>query len=42
MDVTELKYFMHRANLHRTNPPLFKRISDVAKMGEFKATWTLE
>ena len=31
IDVTELRHFMHRSSLHRTNPPLFKRINDTAR-----------
>ena len=28
VDVAELKLYLHRANLHKTNPALFKRIND--------------
>jgi hypothetical protein len=32
ISVKQLKHNLHRANLHRTNPPLFKRVNDyVAK-----------
>ena len=30
VDVTELKHYFYRVNVHRTNPPLFKRINDIA------------
>ena len=50
IDVKQLKHFLHRANLHRTNPPLFKRINDYvcdmeklkALKQDFKETWKLE
>ena len=42
VDVTELKFYLHKANLHRTNPALFKRINDVAYNSDFKATWTCD
>ena len=37
IDVTELKHYLHRSNVHRTNPPLFKRINDVALQSDFTA-----
>ena len=40
IDVTELRHFMNRMKLHRTNPPLFKRINDIAWQSDFKVTWT--
>ena len=42
VDVTELKHYLHRANLHRTNPSLFKRINDIASWSDFKEEWSLE
>lgn len=42
VDVTELKHYLHRANIHRTNPSLFKRLSDVSKKSDFTERWTLE
>ena len=30
VDLTELKHYLHKANIHRTNPALFKRINDIA------------
>ena len=42
LDVTELKHFLHRANLHSENPALFKIINDIAVNSEFKQQWTLE
>ena len=36
LDVTELKHFLHRANLHSENPALFKIINDIAINSEFK------
>jgi len=42
VDVTDLKHYLHKVNLYRTNPPLFKRISDLATESNFTATWTLE
>lgn len=50
IDVKQLKHFLHRANLHRTNPPLFKRINDYvydtekdnAQQSDFKETWKLQ
>ena len=41
IDVTELKLYLHRANMHRTNPTLFKKINDVARESDFTARWTL-
>ena len=37
IDVTELKLYMHRANLHRLNPTLFKKINDIARESDFTA-----
>ena len=31
LDVTELKHYLHKGNLHVINPPLFKAINDIAK-----------
>ena len=42
IDVTELKHFMHKADLDRKNPALFKRIGDIARNSDFKEKWTLE
>ena len=42
LDVTELKHYRHRANLHSENPALFKIINDVAVNSEFQQQWTLE
>ena len=42
LDVTELKHFFHRANLHSENPALFKIINDIAVNSEFKEQWTLD
>lgn len=42
MDVTELKHYLHRANIHRTNPSLFKRVSDHARKSDFTAKWSLD
>lgn len=42
VDVTELKHYLHRVNIHRTNPSLFKRLSDIAKKSDFTEKWSLE
>lgn len=39
VDVTELKFYLHKANLHRTNPSLFKRVNELAKESDFKLQW---
>ena len=36
LDVTELKHFLHKANLHSENPALYKIINDIAVNSEFK------
>ena len=35
LDVTELKHYLHRANLHSENPALFKVINDIASESNF-------
>ena len=40
IDITELKHFFHRANLHIENPALFKAINDKALNSDFQAEWT--
>jgi len=40
--VTELKHYLHRVNVHRSNPALFKRINDIAQQSDFTITWNLE
>lgn len=47
IDITNLKYLMHKANLHTDNPALFKAINDRAKKStatqkEYEGTWTRE
>lgn len=42
VDVTELKHYLHRVNMHRSNPSLFKRLADIAKKSDFTAKWSLE
>ena len=42
VDVTELKHFLFKVNMHRTNPPLFKMISDISRHSDYKATWTFD
>ena len=40
--MTELKHYFHKANLHVSNPPLFKAVNDLANESDFKASWTLD
>ena len=42
VDVTELKHYLHRVNVHRTNPPFFKKINDIALKSGFAEQWTHE
>ena len=38
--MTELKFYLHKAKLHRTNPALFKRVNDLARESDFKLQWS--
>lgn len=41
VDITMLKYFMHKANLQNENPALFKLINDKAREEpKFEGSWT--
>ena len=42
LDVTYLKYLMHKANLHQDNPALFKKVNDRSKFSNFSEEWTRE
>ena len=35
VDITNLKYLMHKANVHTENPAMFKAINDAAKFSDF-------
>ena len=40
LDVTYLKYLLHKVNLHVYNPALFKAINDRSKNSDFKEAWS--
>ena len=39
IDLTQLKYYLHKANMHIDNPPMFKTINDLAKSTDYEGCW---